>query len=248
MTRIFLTKNGILATNHKADKSLVSAAFFTNEGRFVRECTISEAIYLVEEIELQPIKLTPYKEETDLAGFMCSMLKMPKWEHVISVRVTDDYSSFKSATCNNGGYYVSKTLNWFICTMPNGEHQFRVVATYSTSNELEFDQLSGYFEQGLGKLIIENAQAKFTTLTSRNKDGDIEDHYAMLEEISGPCTFADMWNQRYLYVPSQEDVYPGTNEYIRDAFTFTQRKEIVSKLRDLGLSRPKAKARTRKRR
>lgn len=237
MTRIFLTQNGLLATNHKADKSLVSAAFFTNVGRFVRQCSISEAIYLVEEIELQPIKLIPYKEETDLAGFMCSKLGMPKWEHVISVRVTDD----------------SKTLNWFVCTMPNGEHQFRVVTTYtkkahSTSAELEFDQLSGAFEQGLGKLIIENAQAKFTTLTSRNKDGDIEDHYVMLEEISEPCTFADMWNQKYLYVPSQEDVYPGTNEYIRDAFTFTQRKEIVSKLRDLGLSRPKAKARTRKRR
>lgn len=232
MTRIFLTRTGLLATNHKADNSLVNAAFFTNEGRFVRQSTISEAIYLVEEIELQPIKLIPYKEETDLAGFMCSKLGMPKWEHVISVRVTDD----------------SKTLNWFVCTMPNGEHQFRVVTTYSTSAELEFDQLSGAFEQGLGKLIIENAQAKFTTLTSRNKDGDIEDHYVMLEEISEPCTFADMWNQKYLYVPSQEDVYPGTNEYIRDAFTFTQRKEIVSKLRDLGLSRPKAKARTRKRR
>lgn len=235
MTRIYLTRTGLLATNHKADNSFIGAAFFTNEGRFVRQCSISEAIYLVEEIELQPIKLI--------------LLPLPKWEHVISVRVTDDCSSFKSATCNNGGdYSFSETLHWFVCTMPNGKPEFRVVTTYSTSAEFEFDQLSGNFEQGLGKLIVENAPAEFTTLTSRNDDGYIEDHYVLLEKISEPCTFADIWNQQYLYIPSKEDVDNGRDEYTCDALTITRRKEIVSKLRGLGLSRPKAKVRTRKRR
>lgn len=249
MTRIYLTRTGLLATNHKADNSFIGAAFFTNEGRFVRQCSISEAIYLVEEIELQPIKLIIYKDGTDLTDFMYLLLPLPKWEHVISVRVTDDCSSFKSATCNNGGdYSFSETLHWFVCTMPNGKPKFRVVTTYSTSAEFEFDQLSGNFEQGLGKLIVENAPAEFTTMTSRNEDGYIEDHYVMLEKISEPCTFADIWNQQYLYIPSKEDVDNGRDEYTCDALTITRRKEIVSKLRGLGLSRPKAKVRTRKRR
>lgn len=221
MEKCFLTNGGNLLRFHPSEKFY----FQKPNGEFIREVSSEEAEYLSQnclEIEVN----NPSKHPEFL----------PTWHFVKSVRVLDDYSNYRWETCTNGGDYSFHVYHdWFVAKYPDGSWKFAFVERHFTSAEFSYDELAGSFQSDMGYLCLSNVADRREYNSQKGiewKDG--EKFYTsseVLEKIGNIANFSDLWNEEYLYIPSRWD--DEDKEYTRPALTFSDRKQIVERLKEL---------------
>lgn len=141
----FLTNNGNIAVVVREEDNILYCAFITPKGEWLREATYQEfeniaqnAMFLVKDAYLMEETFETYLPE-----------HAPIWEFVGSIRVEEDYSSYKPETGCNGGDYAFYTSLDVYHSMINGKSIIRGVTRYSTSAEFEYDELSASFQINL---------------------------------------------------------------------------------------------------
>ena len=229
MEKCFLTNGGNLLRFHPSKKFY----FQKPNGEFIREVSSEEAEYLSQnclEIEVN----NPSKHPDFL----------PTWKFIKSVRVLDDYSSWKPGTSDNGGDYSFHTYHdWYVCKYPNGEWKFAFVERYSTSAEFEYDELAGSFQQDLGYLCLSNVIDNMGQYRSQAgiewKDGQkVYGVDEVLEKIAFFASFSDLWKEQYEYIPPYWEKEVG---FVKNALSFSDKKEITTRLKELGVTRQDSK-------
>ena len=231
MEKMFLTNGGNLLRTFET--ALIGAERFyfqKPDGEFIREVSDSEAEYLCQNcLEIDVHFPNPHPEF------------LPTWHFIKSVRVLDNYSSFKAETSNNGGDYSFQTYHdWYVAQYPNGEWKFAFVENYSTSAEFSYDELAGSFQSDLGYLCLSNVVSDMGQYRSQAgiewKDGEklygVEE---VLEKIATMSSFEDMWNEQYEYIPSEWD--EEEEGYTSMALSFSDKKAIITRLKELGVTK-----------
>lgn len=193
--------------------------FCKPSGEFLREATQQEADFLstqCAEIDMHFPPEHPYF--------------FPKWEFVTSVRTLADYRSFKPETSSNGGNYAFyEGEDWFVAVLPDGLPVFRYVHTYSTSAEFDYDDFTGKFQR-TEILKVANALRAYAT----QKGGT-----AVLEQISQVGEFPYLWNA------SCETLLDYEGDRSTSYLSFSEKKEIISKLKELGIQKDGKRTRRR---
>lgn len=184
----FLTNNGNIAVVVKEENKIVYCAFITPKGEWLRECTAQEfeniaknAMFRIEDTFMLQESFDKVLPEN-----------APVWEFMGSIRVEEDYSSFKPETCNNGGDYAFYTNLDVYHSMINGKSVIRGVTRYSTSAEFEYDELNGGFQTQCSSYQLLNADGRY--------------YYTQGYE----CGFVEQISQVY----KLEDIYDLTSKVI----------------------------------
>lgn len=234
--KVHITDNGNLLIFHPVLKKYY---FSKPNGDFIREVSNLEGEYL--ETVCLPVTLEDtYNSYPEF---------LPIWHNVITIKVTDDYSKYKPETSNNGGDYSFHTFrDWFVGKFPDNTWKFAVIEIHSTSAEFSYDELFANFSTDLGTVMLINTENQnlYTshagvTWTSEGKVYHVED---VLEKVGMIDDFKSMWNTSYMFIP--ED---GSNLDITysPALNLSHKKEVISRLRSLGITHPKKKSRNLKR-
>lgn len=126
--KTFLTKTGILASNNN------QAAFFTNSGDFVRECSYDEFLYLTEEKELPEITHVDIHAVLLYRELNLKLTTLPKWKFLFSSEDVDD-TNYKWETCNNGGDYSNTDRHNYFVRLNGGKVEFACLTESYSSAE-----------------------------------------------------------------------------------------------------------------
>lgn len=223
MSKTWLTKNGnVLLLDAKGHYS-----FHTPELVFIRECSQSEGNWIVSN---NPTQVDIHcKLHSEFAEYCAGTKKFPTWHFIKSIKVIEDDSNYRWETSNNGGNYsFSERHNWY-CAKINGEWKFAFTVSHHTSAEFSFDELNGTFQSGLQTLTLYNTEECDYFWT---QSGTIEE---VLEKLATMSSFEHMWNSQFEHIPSQWD---ETDEaYTSPALTFSDKKGIVTRLREIGVTK-----------
>lgn len=231
-SNFFLTRNGILCQleNNKS-------AFFTNSFSFVRECPNDEATYLINEIGLAKIEIEYFSigMSNDFAVWRDKEGNFPKWHLLKTVEICQDNRSYRSGTsCDGGDYSYTTFADFFAMKTLSGEWKFARIEHGGTSAEFSYDELAMSFQNDLGSVTIENCE---DNVSYRTQTPDGEDTYDLLEKLGSVISFEEMWNTGFEYMGQdnlEEDEDPS---YIGSALSFSDKKEILSKLKEHGWER-----------
>lgn len=222
----FLTKNGnILLSEGRRH------AFFTSSGEFIREVSENEAKYLS---TMCPTVVVHWGYQPQWPE------EFPVWHFIKRIQVLEDESSFKPGTCNNGGDYSFQTYHdWFVVKYPDGEWKFAFVESFETSADFQYDQLTNSFQQNLGSVWIANGTGECPKYRSQDgisyeKGNTIYDKYEMLEKVGEISTFEHLWNEIYEYIPPRDE---GGKAKLDLALSLSDKKKIISRLKELGVTR-----------
>lgn len=219
MEKFYITDGGNFLRRHPDGNFY----FQTPSGSFLREVSENEAEYLVQNLlQAKSDSLQPHPE------------LMPQWKFVTSVRIFDDYSKYKPETCNNGGDYSFHYFqDWYVAKFPNGEWKFGFISRSTTSAEFDYDELNDSFQSNCVCLSFYNSAGP-EYFTQSNDTYDLIDKYL---EISN---FSHLWHSEY----KQMD---GFNSCVGSALKFSDKKAILQKLSDIGLTKNKTTLRNGKR-
>lgn len=234
--KCFLTKSGnilVACTNGKY-------CFLNPSLEFIREVSQSEGEYLSDmclEIEFN------VQIHSQVTKYLLG-LEFPTWHFIKSILVVEDYSNYKWETCNNGGNYSFQTYHdWYVAKYPDGKWKFAFVERHTTSAEFSYDELAGSFQNDLGCLNISNIMGEpmsYQCQQAKWWDGEEVHYYSeeVLEKIAIVSSFEGMWNEMYYYIPSKWDEEEYTDPANQcSALSFTNKKEIISRLKKLGVTR-----------
>lgn len=210
-------------------------------GTFLREVSEQEATYV-----------SRHGLSIDIEFINPHPSKFPIWKHIRTDRVMVDNSNYKWETCNNGGNYGFSTFeSWFVAKV-NDEWVFRYINHHSTTADFEYDELSNQFKQGLGgNLHIINTDIDLRFLTQcqyydSESESVIYDVSEPLEKYSEVGSFEQLWNSVTNYYGSKWDDEDEDHEY--PTLTFSDKKLIIERLREIGVQRIKRKLQNSKRR
>lgn len=215
-----------------------SAAFFLKpNGDFIREVSSEESNYLMNAC----IRIVP--AAPDSCPFF-QPIELPVWKFMWSVTDQDNSRMIESRANNGGAYGEREERTYFAAKMPNGEWKFRVKTRfYSTS---EFSQTDdGRFTNEIAYAHISNTEQRENFCFQGSEDiTDVIERYSeetALEialrdagiEITSPFT----WDGRMEY----------ESETIFHSLKFSQLKERILRLTEIGVRRaPKKKRRERR--
>lgn len=231
MEKCFLTNGGNLLRFHSSNKFY----FQKPNGEFVREVSNSEVEFLCQNCLEVDVHFPNEHPEF-----------LPTWHFIKSVCVVDDYSNFRAETSCNGGNYSFYTYHdWFVAKYPDGSWKFAFVERHSTSADFSYDELAGSFQNDLGYLYLSNVADNKGQYQSQAgiEWVDGEKFYTsleVLEKIATMSIFGHMWNEVYEYIPSrwgEED-----EGYTSSALSFSDKKEIISHLKELGVEKKTSKS------
>lgn len=200
-------------------------------GEFIREVSNSEAEFLCQNCLEIEVNNPPAHPEF-----------LPTWHFVKSVRVMDDYSSFKPETSNNGGDYSFGTHHdWYCAKYPNGEWKFAFIERHTTSAEFSYDELTGSFQPDLGSLILSNTEGQCSYQSQAGTEWENGEKFhtseEVLEKIATISSFEDMWAEKYEYIPSRWD--EDGKGFVK-ALSISDKKEIITRLKELGVEKVKS--------
>lgn len=227
MYPIYLTNGGNLLREFE-----LGWYFQKPNGEFIREVSSSESEFLSQNCLEISISNPPEHPEF-----------LPTWHFIKSVVVLDDYSNFRAETsCNGGDYSFSTYHDWYVAQYPDGEWKFAFVERYSTSAEFSYDELTGSFQSDLGYLCLSNvADDKGKYYTQAGIEWiDGEKVYGVdevLEKIGTMSCFEGMWTEVYEYIPSRWDEDDEARIYV--GHSFADKKQIITRLKELGCIRNK---------
>lgn len=219
MEKCFLTNGGNLLRFHN---TLEKYYFQKPSGEFIREVSNSEAEYLAAQcIEIQ-------------GNFPDHPEFFPTWYFIKSICVEEDYSNYKPETSSNGGDYAFyRYEDWFMTKYPSGEWKFACVIRHGTSAEFSYDELGGGFQSDLGWLYISNGVDCPSYNSQQGKSWEGEEVYystnEVLEKVGEISTFQHLWK-------AVTTVYYSEEERKEIPLTFTEKKEIVSKIKEIHIS------------
>ena len=220
MEKCFLTNGDNLLRFHS---TLNKFYFQKPDGEFLREVSSGEAEFLCKNC-LEVDVHFPHPEPEFL----------PEWHFIASIRVEEDYSRFKSETCNNGGDYAFYTYHdWFMAKYPNGELKFAYVERFSTSAEFPFDELTGRFQSDLGTVYISNGIdcPAYSSQQGKSWDGKnvISSTDEVLEKVGTIADFKTLWNEVCLTIPERD----SEEEEYETLLTLSEKKEIVTRVKEI---------------
>lgn len=224
MFKTYLTKGGnILLHDVKGRFS-----FHTPELDFIREVSQGEGEWILSN---HPVEIEILRQENHFDLHISGNSEFPIWHFIKSVCVQDDYTNFKSETCNNGGNYSFHTFHdWYVAKYPNGEWKFAFVERHSTSADFSYTELGGNFDPNPGTLYLTNANMATYSMGCSSHDD-------VLEKIGTIASFSDLWSEMYEYIPSKWD--DEDEGYIKPALFFSDKKEIITRLKELGVEKVK---------
>lgn len=184
---------------------------------FLREVSLSEVDYLMEvciQIDLH-VDIPP--------------IQYPTWKFITTTKEWSDSSKFKPDTsCNGGDYAFFAWRDWFVSDTPTG-WKFAFIERYSTSSDFSYDELTGQFQSPLGRLTITNANnISYETQTYEWADGvQCYEQNEVLEKLCVLCEFRHLWQSK-------------TNDdgIVSASLSMTDKKNIILRLREAGMSRP----------
>lgn len=224
---MILTEGGNLLRFHE---TLKKPYFQSPRGEFLRECSNDEFDWLCREGVLV---------ETWDARFEDEPKEFPAWHFLKSVRVMDDFTDYQAGTSSNvGNYSFNHFHDWYVAKYPDGKWKFSFVENYSTSAEFNFDELAGKFQSDLGEIYLSNCRSQDSYRTQIGRIWDEESEcwtYSVPEVVEKIGTISDfnhLWNEFYHYLPSKIGMHEEEKHY--PALSLTDRKEIVSILKELG--------------
>lgn len=230
MKQFILTEGGNLLRFHEV---LNKPYFETPSGEFIRECSNNEFDHLC--------KLGILCESND-QRLEIEPKFFPLWHFIRSELVVADYSNYRPETSSNGGNYSFHVYHdWFCAKFPNGQWKFCFIERQSTSAEFSFDELSGAFQSDLGEIYLSNVEdnISYRTQIGRVWDDENECWYSsipeVVEKIGTMAKFEQLWNEMYHYIPLSWD--ENDSEMLFPALKLKDKKEIISKLRQLGFPR-----------
>jgi hypothetical protein len=216
--------------------------FSKPNGEFIRQVSNGEGDWL-----------SRYGHEIDFHFPQPHPQFFPKWEFIASVRVTDDFSNFRAETsCNGGNYSFATFEDWFVAKFSNGDWKFMSVTRHSTSAEFSYDELFGSFQTDLGTVNISNSSELVSYLSQSGKSWNEETesyHYEIeevLEKFGEYREFPELWTSQYNYFPSKWD--EDDRKFDHPALKFSDKKEILIKLKELGCDLRQGYYRSRNRR
>jgi hypothetical protein len=235
----WLTRNGnVLLLDAKGRYS-----FHTPELELIRECSYSEGNYIVSCNPLQiKIERTTSNHLSDFLYYASGEKEFPTWYFIKSITVMKDDSNYRWETGSNGGdYSFSLVRNWY-CAKINGKWQFAHIDSHSTSADFSFDELNGDFQSDLGMLILSNTSDQSTFQSQAGIEWDGREKYyqseEVLEKFATMSSFGDMWSSQCEYIPSRWGLIGDSLEaYTSPALTFSDKKEIVQRLHELGVTK-----------
>ena len=224
----FLTNNGNIAVVVREDGKVVYCAFITPKGEWLREATYGEISTIAFNYALQ-LSVCSINDE-----FFGEKLpeQAPLWEFMGSIRVEEDYSSYKPETCNNGGDYAFYTNLDVYFTTINGKAVIRGVTRYSTSAEFSYDELNGSFQTNLTDCQVLNAYAdnggdtvRFSWYSTQGYDT------CFLEQISSVYKLEDIYNLKSRVIELNE-----TGDIIEAEYDSADKDDIIAQLITAGTS------------
>lgn len=218
----YITENGNILRNCE-----LGMYFQTTKGEFLRECPKSEGAYLTDNDLLL---------EAEIEFPNPHPVIFPLWHFIKTIPILCDESNYRWETSNNGGNYSFATYHdWFVAKMPNGKWQFCFVEHHSTSAEFSYDELSGNFQNDIGTFFPTNVGENVSYQSQIGKGRDGETYYDdVLEKISVAAEFEVLWKEEYSFISSRwEDGY-GRESYSEPALRLSDKKQIISRLRELG--------------
>ena len=228
----FLTNNGNIAVIVKeirvedGQSEIQYCAFISPKGEWLRECTAQEfstiaenAMFCVEDASMMQESFDSIMPEN-----------APTWKFMGSIRIEEDYSSYKPETCNNGGDYAYYTSLDVYFTTINGKAVVRGVTRYSTSAEFEYDELSGWFQTNLTDCQVLNAYAENGNDTVRFSWYSTQGYKTtFLEQISQVYKLEDIYNLTSKVIEKDEEGEIQEWEYTPEVLD-----DIVAKLINAG--------------
>lgn len=218
MEEAYLTNNGNLMRFHPM---LEKFYFQKPDGTFLREIHFNEEKYL---------KSVCLKIQ---GNFQKHPEFFPQWEFLKSVLVVTDDSEYRDGLSNNGGCYSFSTYeDWFVAKMPDGEWKFAYVTRFTTSADFGYDELCRRFHQGLNFISVSNVAGGMTYYTQVDEDVVLE---SLIQSFGKYSTIEDLFLKRRVYYPPNWD--DEINDTISEALAFSDKKEILKKLQNLGWSR-----------
>jgi hypothetical protein len=233
--KTWLTKGGNILLKDVDGKY----SFHNSELNFLREVSKSEGDYLV---STEPVEIIVqaglYSKFTE---FCIGIGDFPIWIFIKSIHVTQDNSNYRWETCNNGGDYSFQTYHdWYVAQYPDRTWRFAYVETHYTSAEFSYDELTGSFQQDMGNLHLSNVKdgkCYYSQAGVEWIDGEkLYTSTEVLEKIGEISTFEHMWKSEYVYYSSKfEDDNYESFPISSPALTFSDKKEIVRMLKNLGV-------------
>jgi len=145
-----LTKSGNILIS-----TVGGSAFISSSGNFIRQCSESERSFLAS--VCPSISLEVNDEWFKWDG------KFPEWQPVGRYYTSEDYTRYKSETGSNGGDYAFYQYAEVYAAIVNGEMKLRVVETFGTSAEFDYDELAGGFQTTQTQCIANAPKAHFRT-------------------------------------------------------------------------------------
>lgn len=190
----FLTNNGNIAVVVKEEDKVVYCAFISPKGEWLREATGNEVANVAYGNRLPLADLQMVRE------FFDEVLPQhaPTWEFMGSIRIEEDYSSYKPETsCNGGDYAFYTSLDIYHATI-NGKAVIRGVTRYSTSAEFSYDELNGSFQTNLTNCEVLNTNYQYiigSEVFSKTASYDSQGYdTCFLEQISQVYKLEDIYN------------------------------------------------------
>lgn len=231
----FLTNNGNIAVVVKEEDNVQYCAFISPKGEWLRECTYQEISNIAFNTKL------PLADLQMVRDFFDKVLpqQAPIWEFMGSIRVEEDYSSFKPETCRNGGDYAFYTNLDIYHTMINGKSVIRGVTRYSTSAEFEYDELNASFQTNLVDCQVLNAYREEYTIDPALKGCvmiparyDTQGYdTCFLEQISQVYKLEDIYNMNSHVIELDE-----AGEIVEGEYDSLDKDDIIAKLIIAGAS------------
>lgn len=215
----FLTNNGNIAVVVREEDKVQYCAFISPKGEWMREATYSEVSAIAFNYALQ---LAVCSINDEFFGEKLPQ-QAPTWEFMGSIRIEEDYSSYKPDTCNNGGDYAFYTSLDMYHTMINGKSVIRGVTRYSTSAEFEYDELNGGFQSRCSSYQLLNAEGKYY-YTQGYEAG-------FLEQISQVYKLEDIYNLTSKIIEKDE-----VDNIIEGEYDSPDKDDIIAKLITVGAS------------
>lgn len=193
--------------------------FASPSGKFLREVSNNEAEHLKNQC-LEIILPSSYKDFPEF---------FPQWTFLGEFLIETDATNFLPEESNNGGKYVFYTYqSWFVAKHPNQEWQFAYMNRTTTSAGFEFDEITGQFTNPLKTIRFDNVSGYCPTFSTQFE-------YSILEEIACISNFRSLWKSDFVYLPSRW--FEDQEQYIPNALTVTDKKNIIRTLKKLGMNK-----------
>lgn len=235
--KTFLTRGGNILLQDINGKF----SFHNPSLEFIREVSQNEGNYILSN---EPTKIQVIcKLHSEFAKYCVGLGEFPTWYFIKSVLVLDNYSNFRAETsCNGGDYSFSTYHDWYVAQYPDGSWKFAFVERHSTSAEFSYDELARSFQNDLGCLNISNIMGEpmsYQCQQARWWDGEEVHYYSeeVLEKTATMSCFEDMWTEVYEYIPSRWNEDDKGRTYV--GHSFADKKQIITRLKELGCIRNK---------